>query len=127
MAAGWGAPQAVDMSASDHHTLPVANESPHGSRGIDWSAVDWGRSNAEIAAELGCSANAVTKARRKHGEPSGLTAGRPRAEEPRVNRGVRLPPSLWEELDAEAARTEVSTAVLLEQIATKWLRTRSKR
>lgn len=50
----------------------------YGFGGIDWSEADWGKTDCEIAADLGCSAVAVGKARRRITGERSTQRGRPK-------------------------------------------------
>lgn len=52
----------------------------YGFGGIDWSEADWSKPDTQIAAELGCSAMAVGKARRRITGEAGRGRGRPKKE-----------------------------------------------
>lgn len=46
--------------------LPAARVAAKAPAGVDWSVVDWERSNADLARDLGVSAEAVRTARKRH-------------------------------------------------------------
>lgn len=46
--------------------LPGAPEQRNPHAGVDWSAVDWSKPNAQLHRELGVSASAVGAARKRH-------------------------------------------------------------
>jgi predicted DNA-binding protein len=47
--------------------------------------------------------------------------GRPRRQIERKNTAVRLPVVLWDRIDAEADRRDISRALLMEKILSKYL------
>lgn len=92
------------------------------SEGIDWSRIDWSRSNADLAAELGCATSSVSYARARHGHPSGRKSGRPELDEDdkTESRGVRLQ---WQALD-EYAGGKREAQGLLRAVVADWLHRR---
>jgi len=46
--------------------LPTSRSASSGHAGVDWAAVDWSKTNADLARELGVSASAAGSARKRH-------------------------------------------------------------
>lgn len=98
----------IDAGRARLHTFRVGTKkkakATWNARGIDWGAVDWGRPNTEIAAELKCSLSSVQKARGRLGIEQG-PVGRPSTGHPA--RPVRLD---WEGVAEAAEQDGVSSA-----------------